>query len=56
MGARAAGRAGRRLFEAANEPKEFITLPSGDHNDLLDRTYYDKLTAFLDSLDVKRGS
>ena len=40
---------GRRLFDAANEPKEFITIPRGDHNDLLDRTYYDKLTAFLES-------
>ena len=24
---------GRQLFEAANEPKQFIAIPGGDHND-----------------------
>jgi hypothetical protein len=41
---------GRRLFEAANEPKHFITLPGGDHNDPQDRAYYDELIRFLDGL------
>jgi len=41
---------GRRLFEAANEPKQFITFRGGDHNDLRDREYYEKLAAFLDGL------
>ena len=41
---------GRRLFEAANEPKQFITLPGADHNDPMDREYYENLTAFLDGL------
>ncbi|MBN2474448.1 MAG: alpha/beta hydrolase [Pirellulales bacterium] len=38
---------GRRLFEAANEPKQFVTLPGLGHNDSLPRSYYDQLTAFL---------
>jgi len=25
---------GRRLFEASNEPKRFVTIPRGDHNNL----------------------
>jgi fermentation-respiration switch protein FrsA (DUF1100 family) len=41
---------GRRLFQAANEPKEFYTLPKGDHNDLPDRAYYQKVRQFLESL------
>ena len=41
---------GRRLFEAANEPKQFITIPGGDHNDLRDRAYYEKVRAFVEGL------
>jgi fermentation-respiration switch protein FrsA (DUF1100 family) len=39
-------RLGRRLFDAANEPKQFLTLP-GDHNDLPEREYYETLAEFL---------
>jgi uncharacterized protein len=39
---------GRRLFEAANEPKRFMTLPGHDHNDALPAEYYRELAAFLD--------
>lgn len=42
---------GRRLFEAANEPKQFRPLPGHDHNDPQPPDYYDALAAFLDGLD-----
>jgi uncharacterized protein len=42
---------GRKLFAAANQPKQFIRLPGRDHNDPLPREYYDALARFLDSLD-----
>ncbi len=43
-------RFGRRLFQAANRPKQFITLPGRDHNDPQSPAYYDELTAFLATL------
>ncbi len=42
---------GRRLFDAANEPKTFITIPGRDHNDPQNREYYEALIAFLDGLE-----
>ena len=41
---------GRRLFDAANEPKQFLTLERGDHNDPPGRDYYRALAEFLDGL------
>jgi len=41
---------GRRVFEAANQPKEFLVIPGGDHNDPRDRAYYEKLRAFVQGL------
>jgi fermentation-respiration switch protein FrsA (DUF1100 family) len=38
---------GRRLFDAANEPKQFITITDRDHNDPRPREYYDALADFL---------
>jgi fermentation-respiration switch protein FrsA (DUF1100 family) len=38
---------GRRLFEAANEPKRLITFPTGDHNDFRPAFYYADLAKFL---------
>ncbi len=43
-------RLGRRLFEAANEPKRFLLLPGHDHNDPMPREYYDELKSFLEGL------
>ncbi len=40
---------GRRLFDAANEPKQFIVLPGLDHNDPQPWQYYDQLIRFLES-------
>jgi fermentation-respiration switch protein FrsA (DUF1100 family) len=40
-----------RLFEAANEPKQFITLGNHDHNDSQGPKYYEALGRFLDGLD-----
>jgi fermentation-respiration switch protein FrsA (DUF1100 family) len=39
---------GRRLFEAAGEPKEFLFYPNLDHNDGRPGDYYAKLARFLD--------
>ena len=38
---------GRQLFEAANEPKQFVAIPGGDHNDPQTDEYYAALFAFL---------
>lgn len=43
---------GRRLFAAANEPKQFVQLPGIDHNDPLPEAWDDALDAFFDSLGV----
>jgi fermentation-respiration switch protein FrsA (DUF1100 family) len=36
---------GRQLFEAANEPKQFVAIPGGDHNDPQTDEYYAALFA-----------
>jgi fermentation-respiration switch protein FrsA (DUF1100 family) len=41
---------GRRLFEAANEPKEFITVPNGDHNDPRSEKFWKAADRFIDRL------
>jgi len=41
---------GRQLFEAANEPKRFVAIPGGDHNDPQTDEYYAALREFLDKL------
>ncbi len=44
---------GRRLFEAAPEPKEFVTLKGAGHNDtflVAGESYFDKLASFVRSL------
>ncbi len=41
---------GRRLHAAANDPKQFVVIPGGDHNGPQSDEYYDRLIAFLDSL------
>lgn len=41
---------GRRLFEAANPPKEFLLLDRCDHNDSRPDSYYERLVRFLESL------
>jgi hypothetical protein len=41
---------GRQLFDKANEPKEFLTIPQGDHNDSHDRAYYRKVREFFETL------
>jgi uncharacterized protein len=40
-------RYGQRLFERANQPKQFIKLPGCNHNDLRPLAYYDALRDFL---------
>jgi hypothetical protein len=39
---------GERLFAAANEPKEFVSLPGNDHNDRLPDEFFTRLRRFLD--------
>jgi uncharacterized protein len=41
---------GYRLFEAANEPKQFVRVPGGGHNDPPSREYLEALNRFLGSL------
>jgi fermentation-respiration switch protein FrsA (DUF1100 family) len=43
-------RFGKSLFEAANEPKSFLTVPHGEHNDLCGRDYYERLRQFFAQL------
>ncbi len=38
----------KRLFDAANEPKQFLLVEGGDHNDLRPPQYYDRLKKFLE--------
>ncbi len=41
---------GKKLFEAANEPKQFINIPGADHNNPQPGAYFRELVAFLDKL------
>jgi fermentation-respiration switch protein FrsA (DUF1100 family) len=41
---------GRRLFESANDPKEFITIQGGDHNDPRSSQFWQAVDRFLDRL------
>ena len=47
---------GQKLFAAANEPKEFVKRPGGDHNDPLTAEYWMRLDQFLDSLSTIASS
>lgn len=44
---------GQRLFRAANEPKRFVTVPGGNHNDLYTPEYVAALDRFLGSLPAR---
>jgi hypothetical protein len=44
---------GKKLFEAANEPKQWVTIPGGDHNDAQTPEYYKTLDAFIEGLPRK---
>ena len=41
---------GRQLFEAANEPKQFLAFPHHDHNDSLPDQFFSALKPFLKNL------
>lgn len=43
---------GRKLFDAANDPKEWYCVAGGDHNCLQPGEYYERLDAFVESLAV----
>jgi fermentation-respiration switch protein FrsA (DUF1100 family) len=47
-------RLGRRLFEAAGQPKTFVTIPGGDHNDPQTNHYYRVLDRYLATLPPPR--
>ncbi len=42
---------GRQLFTAANEPKTFVTIPGGDHNDPRTPEFYAAVDRFLSELE-----
>ena len=42
---------GRKLFDAPNGPKQFVTIPGADHNTPQDPGYYQSLDRFLRSLE-----
>jgi hypothetical protein len=44
-------RFGRKLYEAANEPKRWRPFPGLDHNHPQPPWYWDELVEFLDGLD-----
>jgi hypothetical protein len=46
---------GRRLFEAANPPKQFIAIPGADHNGPKPVSYYGELKKFLENLPALPG-
>ena len=41
---------GHKLFAAANEPKQFVTIPRGRHNSRQSSQYYQVFNKFIDSL------
>jgi uncharacterized protein len=41
---------GRRLFDAANEPKELVTIPGGDHNDDCSPAFWSAVGRFLERI------
>jgi uncharacterized protein len=45
---------GLRLFEAANEPKQFVTLRGAEHNDPAPPNYFQALDRFIDTLPPPR--
>jgi fermentation-respiration switch protein FrsA (DUF1100 family) len=45
---------GRRLFAAANEPKQFLLVPGHDHNDPMPVDYYNALRTFLETFKATR--
>lgn len=47
---------GRRLFDAANQPKRFIKLEGLDHNDPHTREYFQALGQFLEEVNGAAGS
>jgi uncharacterized protein len=41
---------GKKLFDAANEPKQFVVIPGGDHNDPRTPAFLNALEAFIGKL------
>jgi hypothetical protein len=46
---------GRKLFEAANEPKQFVVISGGDHNDPRTSQFYQSLDQFIANLPVENN-
>ena len=43
-------RIGKRLFQAANEPKQFIAIPNADHNNWMTSEYLVELDSFINNV------
>ncbi len=48
-------RFGKKLFDAANEPKELVVSEHHDHNDYVPTSFYEKLKKYLDGLPQKQA-
>ena len=46
---------GERLFQAANQPKEFVRIPQAGHNNWLTEPYLARLDEFIERLPRKNG-
>ncbi len=46
---------GKKLFDAANEPKQFVVVPGGDHNDPSTPAYLKALDEFIGKLPYARS-
>ena len=45
---------GKKLFEAANGPRRFVSIEGADHNDCLPDTYLQQLGEFVDSAHIPK--
>ncbi len=45
---------GEKLFESANEPKQFVTIENADHNNWLNDAYLQELDGFITRVALDR--
>ena len=45
---------GQKLFRAANEPKEFMSISDSDHNSWMTKEYFERLDKFINKVCSQR--